>query len=95
MPARPVKRDARTYYLDTSTLSHAFAAARGDEKIPSEFSRLVPWIEKLANEANLCVSFVHAAEYADWPASLEADAFVAWLDSLSHVWMTDPPAFPP
>jgi len=56
---------AKTYYLDTSTLSHARNAAAGAPGVPTKFAQVVPWIEGVATKANLCLSFVHVGECSD------------------------------
>jgi hypothetical protein len=77
----------KTYYLDTCTLSYAFRAANGAaDKVPPGFSTVAAWIESIAQSGNLCVSFVHAAEFSDWPDVVLADELAKWLDSLPIVW---------
>jgi len=43
MPEKQLTPNFRTYYLDTSTLSHAQNAAAGDANVPRELAQLVPW----------------------------------------------------
>jgi hypothetical protein len=86
MPEKQFDRNAKAYYLDTSTLSHAYNAAAGRPGALPELARLVPWIEKIAHEANLCVSFTHVAEWGDIEPEPDRVGFVAWVDGLPAVW---------
>jgi len=85
MPEKQLTPNLRTYYLDTSTLSHAQNAAAGDASVPRELAQLAPWIERIAANGNLCISFVHVGECSDGEPA-EGDRFAAWIDSLPFVW---------
>lgn len=80
MPEKRFDPKSRTVYLDTSTISHAYNSA------PAELGRLRPWIETIARNENLCVSFTHAAEFGDLEPDSYRTSFVAWTDALPIVW---------
>src|ERR1019366_9788765 len=51
-----------------------------------EYATLGPWIERVAKQANLCLSAVHMGELAQWRRTTEAEHIAEWLDSLPVVW---------
>ena len=69
MPPRP-RQPGPTIYLDTSTLSNAFSSHDLTLTAPGRpdaaFQALLPWIGRVAVEANLCVSVFHLKELACW-----------------------------
>lgn len=92
MGSRPRTHGRPTVYLDTSTLSDAFAAAAGGATASPVFAPLRPWIEHVAATSNLCVSLFHILELADLAGERAGfvDELAAWLDGLSTVWLASP-----
>lgn len=92
MPPKSRDPDRPTFYLDQSTLSDAFRSTfvEGARRSDPAYLPLRPWIERVAREANLCLSSTHVLELAAW-SELEADAMAEWLDSLDIVWMRSYP----
>jgi hypothetical protein len=93
MPAKPVSAGKPTFYLDTSTLSHAFdSLSLLSTHALAPFRPLVPWIQRVADEANLVVSHIHVSELSEWPDVKGAEALITWLDALPLVWARFPVA---
>jgi hypothetical protein len=44
-------------------------------------------MDRVAVEANLCLSVIHLLELAAWPNLAEAEAVAQWLDRVPVVWM--------
>ena len=86
MPARARDPGKPTVYLDTSAITDAFAGA-GNFRTPSPFAPLFGWIERVAREANLCLSMTHIGELSRWPDHRSATGVAAWLDELPTVWV--------
>ena len=89
MPSKAADPSKPTFYLDHSTFCDALKAhipeyAGADT---ASFIALMPWIERVAREANLCLSFFHLTELASWEDRASADAMVAWLEGLPIVWL--------
>jgi hypothetical protein len=76
-----------TFYLDQSTFSDAFRAHAAPDGKLEPYRPLKPWIERVAREANLCLSNTHIAEVSRWKRAATRDAMVAWLDALPTVWV--------
>ena len=79
-----------TFYLDHSTLMDAFRAnAVGGRMKPSlpAYRPLLGWVERVAREANLCLSVFHLDELAHWGDESGADGMAAWYDQLPIVWV--------
>lgn len=92
MPPRPRRVDLPTFYLDTSTLCDAvrahFVGAGGVAALAhAAYKPLLPWLERVASEANLCVALVHLLELARWQDRASATAVAQWLDGLETVWV--------
>jgi hypothetical protein len=88
MPSKPHDRTKPSVYLDQSTLCDAFGAhAVGARPEASAYRPLLPWIERVAREANLCLSLIHFREMSKWGDLQAADALATWLDGLPIVWM--------
>jgi hypothetical protein len=81
-PTRP------TIYLDQSTLVDAFQAWYATPKARDVYRPLRAWVERVAHEANLCLSSAHLTEIARYPEEhrTERDEFIAWLDSMPVIW---------
>ena len=94
MPSKPRDAARPTFYLDHSTLCDAFRAHLVRGATPADFAYrpLFGWIERVAREANLCLSVFHIAELGRWGDTATADAMARWFDGLPVVWvrsMTD------
>lgn len=94
MPSRGRDRAKPTYYLDHSTLCDAFRAHAlgGTTASPAAYKPLMAWIERVATEANLCLSIFHIAELGRWRDIATANAMARWYEKLPIVWvrsMTD------
>jgi len=79
-----------TFYLDQSTLCEAFLAVSlpGSRRASDPaYRRLLPCIERVATNANLCLSIIHLLELAAWSDIAAADGIATWLDALPVVWM--------
>lgn len=78
-----------TIYLDQSTLVDAFQAWYPTAKAREAYRPLRAWIERVAHEANLCLSNAHISEIARYPEEhrIERDAFIAWIDSMPVLWV--------
>ena len=93
MPHLPLKAGAPTFYLDQSTLSDAYIAwCPGlDPKHERIYRPLRPWIERIANEANLCLSLAHLRELSRWQKTWGktklAHAMCDWLNQLPTRWL--------
>lgn len=89
MPARPHDPTRPTIYLDQSTLVDAFQAWYPTAKAREAYRPLRAWIERVAHEANLCLSSAHISEIARYPDEhrIERDAFIAWIDSMPTFWV--------
>jgi len=88
--ARPKRYDPTkiTVYPDNSTLCAAFKAHRNLPDAP-EYSAYLPlrdWFERVAHEANLCLSTTHIVELFRWDDTATADEMVRWYDRLPIVW---------
>lgn len=84
MPSVRFRAGRPSYYLDTSTLSYAWRGGTRDD--PAEFAALRPWVERIANADNLCLSTMHIAELAQGDEE-RARATLEWIDTLDTVWM--------
>jgi len=82
MPSKLYDPSKPTFYLDQSTLCDAFRAHDSVKPSDAAYRPLLPWIERIAREANLCVSLIHISELAKWTDVKMANAFAAWLDGL-------------
>ena len=51
------------------------------------YAALVPWIERVSQTANLCLSVIHLQEFAAWEDLSMAHGIATWLDGLDVVWM--------
>lgn len=89
MPSKPRDPATPTFYLDHSTLCDAFRSLSfgGTTAAPAEYRPLFPWIERVANEANLCLSIFHMAELGRWRDIATADAMALWYEKLPIVWV--------
>jgi len=83
------RRDATqpTIYLDTSTISDAFKAHGAAADQLAAFRPLLPWCERVAQEANLCMSVMHLAEFSRWGDVETADKIARWVDATPIVWL--------
>ncbi len=77
----------KTIYLDQSTISDAFLATEGRSNSDRGYAPLRDWIERVAHEANLCLSTAHLVEVARFPEIVTGDRIVLWLESLPTVWV--------
>src|SRR5580693_3235237 len=75
-------------YPDHSTLSDAFRA-RWTHATATERAHapLREWFERVAREANLCLSPLHLIELAGWDDLATADEMARWYGSLPIVWV--------
>ena len=89
MPPRPHDPSKPTVYLDQSALSGAFKATHGYGNESEHYKPLLPWIERVAHGANLCLSGAHIAEVSKFPPSetMLAERMIAWIDALPTVWV--------
>jgi hypothetical protein len=89
MPAKLFDPAKPTFYLDNSTLSSAWKAHRHDQSAGAyaAFAPLIPWVERVATEANLCLSYAHILEPENWADRNTARAMIEWYDGLPTVWM--------
>jgi hypothetical protein len=88
-PSQPrhAQLGSRTFYLDQSTLCDAFRAhCMGPGAADPHYRPLYPWIERVATEANLCISLTHLVELAKLTHLPTADGIAKWLDGLPLVW---------
>lgn len=85
MPAHPLKPGRKTVYLDTSTISEIADVALGTTKARPEFAPLVQWLERVAREENLVLTFAHVNELARLAPEV-GDHLAEWLDRLPIVW---------
>lgn len=76
-----------TVYLDQSTLCDAFRAHLQPAGADPAYRPLLPWIERVAREANLCLSTAHIAEIGRWGDRASANALADWIDGLPTVWV--------
>jgi hypothetical protein len=88
MPSKHFDPTKPSFYLDNSTLCAAMKAhrLRADADKYSAYLPLIPWIERLAHEANLCMSTIHLQEPASWKDVSTARAMIEWYDRLPVVW---------
>ena len=94
MPSKSRDKARPTFYLDNSTLCDAFRAHLVQGATPSDvaYHPLFNWVERVAKEANLCLSVVHIAELGRWGDTASAVAMARWYEKLPIVWvrsMTD------
>lgn len=89
MASRTRDHGKPTFYLDHSTLCDAFRAHAVGATTPAHeaYRPLLPWIERVAAEANLCLSIVHLAELGRWGDRTSADAIARWYERLPIVWV--------
>lgn len=89
MPARSRRPDRPTFYLDTSTICDAVRAhvVPRDSGAHPAYAPLLPWLERVASEANLCVALVHLLELARRHDHESAMAVARWLDGVETVWV--------
>ena len=83
------EKSKRTIYLDQSTLCDAFRSCMQPPSAVAEYRPLMPWIERVAHEANLCLSTAHIIEIAGIPQKhlVQAEGIAAWVDALPTVWV--------
>ncbi|MBI2392160.1 MAG: hypothetical protein HYV09_21405 [Deltaproteobacteria bacterium] len=90
MAAHPRRPTKPSVYLDQSTLSDAFRAGLINDRKPDRlrgYGPLAPCVERVASDADLCVSILHAQELAAWEDVAMAHGLAKWLDGLEVVWM--------
>jgi hypothetical protein len=88
MPSKPFDPAKPTIYLDTSTLCDAVRVhVLGGRPVHAAYRPLMPWIDRAARDANVCLSLIHLNELARWPDIASADATATWLDGLPIVWV--------
>jgi hypothetical protein len=89
MPAKPIDPTRPTFYLDNSTLCAAIKAHRLEPDAPryAAYRPLASWVERVAKEANLCLSTAHLIELARWEDEATADAMARWYEGLPVVWV--------
>jgi hypothetical protein len=78
-----------TVYPDHSTLCDAFKAHR-NRSDASEHAAYLPlrdWFQRVALEANLCLSTVHLIELAGWDDRETVDEMARWYGGLPIVWV--------
>jgi len=94
MPPKHYDPSRPTFYLDNSTLCSAWKAHRHEKDAAkyAAYSALVPWIERVAQEANLCLSHAHLLELESWADTATARGMVEWYEELPVVWVRDPEA---
>jgi hypothetical protein len=89
MPPKPHTPGKRSFYLDQSHLCEALRAhfvGSGSGPSHPAYLPVLPWLERVATEANLCLSFAHILEFARWGDRDAADAAMKWLDARPFVW---------
>lgn len=86
MAPRVPDRAKPTVYLDQSTICDAFQAHLQPSR-HHVYRPLLPWIERVAHEANLCLSTAHIAEVSRWSDHATANALADWIDGLPTVWI--------
>lgn len=85
MPGRPPTPGKKFVYLDWSTFGEAFDALElSAQPRQRDLSRTV---HRLADDTNLCFSFVHVWELAHLQDAAKRTAFARWLDELDLVWI--------
>src|SRR5580658_6508555 len=62
------------------------SSARYTEFLTGSYAAIVPWVERVAQQANLCLSFAHLLELENWGDRNTARAMVEWYDGLPTVW---------
>jgi hypothetical protein len=87
MGSRAYDSTKPTFYLDHSTLVDAFKSHLPGANVDPAYVPLKGWVERVAVEANLCLSVVHMAELGGWGAAESGDAMARWYGSLPIVWM--------
>lgn len=88
MPSKQHDATKPTVYLDQSTLSDAFRVHKPGRSKPVDpaYRSLRGWVERVAHQANLCVSQIHLIELAKWNSDAAlADELCQWLDGLPVV----------
>lgn len=86
MGSRAYDASNQTVYLDHSTLVDAFKVHLPRTNVDPAYLPLRGWIERVAAEANLCLSVVHLIELGGWGATEPSDAMARWYGSLPIVW---------
>jgi hypothetical protein len=89
MPPRPRDPSTKTVYLDQSTLCDAYRACMSPPSALATYKPLKGWIERVAREANLCLSTAHIVEISRIPSqhTVQAEQIAAWIDSMPTLWM--------
>lgn len=87
MAPRATDRTKPTVYLDQSTVCDAFRVHLQTARADLAYRPLLPWIERVAREANLCLSTAHISEIGRWGDHTTANALADWIDGLPTVWM--------
>lgn len=87
MPSIRRRHHARTFYLDTSTLSYAFRGGHPEfrDRREPDYAPMFALVGRIAREANLCLSSTHVAEMAHGNRA-HSDAALSWLASLDTLW---------
>jgi hypothetical protein len=78
-----------TVYPDHSTISAAFKAHR-NQPDAAEYAAYLPlrdWFERVARDANLCLSNTHIVELFRWDDHATADEMARWYDKLPIIWV--------
>lgn len=86
MPSKPLNPGKPAFYLDHSTLCDAFRADKLRDGTDPCYRPLVSWIERVANEANLCLSETHLLELSRWNEPQAALRMAHWYESMPVVW---------
>jgi hypothetical protein len=88
MPSKLYDPTKPTVYLDHSTMCDAFRAHLvGGQPGHRAYLPLLSWIERVAQEANLCLSLIHVNELGRWDDQAMGDALAGWWDRLPIVWV--------
>lgn len=85
MPGKPLTTTKPLVYLDFSTLVYAFEGT--SEAAATDRRALLRNIERVASNANLCLSFTHICELAHRTDPIARAAMARWLDRLDAVWL--------
>jgi hypothetical protein len=86
MASKVFEHGKPSVYPDNSTLCDAFRAAMPGGRADRAYAPLKAWFERVALEANLCLSIHHLSELARWSDQDTADAMAAWYEALPIVW---------
>jgi hypothetical protein len=86
MGSRAYDASKPTVYLDHSTLVDAFKVHVPGTNVDHAYRPLKGWVERVAGEANLCLSVVHLVELGGWGDAEPRDAMARWYGSLPIVW---------